>query len=276
MTPSLLIRIACVQIQAGSDAALNTARACGFIRQAATSGASFICLPEAVDLLEEDLDKMRAHARPISEHAVARAFSALARELGVWLLVGSVSTCNEQGQPVNRCLLLDQQGMIVDYYDKIHLFDATPGSTVYAESMLYERGSRAVVARTPWAMIGLSICYDLRFPHLFRALAQAGAKILTVPAAFMKITGEAHWHSLLRARAIENGCYVVAPAQCGNPYGTRWSYGHSLIVDPWGTVLAEAAEAEGVIYADYDPAAVTKARTAIPSLGQDRPFELIR
>ena len=276
MNSPLLTRIACVQIQAGSDATLNAARACEFIRQAATGGASFICLPEAVDLLDEDLDKMRAHARPLREHDTARVFSELARELGVWLLVGSVSTRNEQGQPVNRCLLLDQQGMIVDYYDKIHLFDATPSSTVYAESNLYERGSRAVVASNPWAEIGLSICYDLRFPQLFRALARAGATVLTIPAAFMKITGEAHWHSLLRARAIENGCYVVAPAQCGNPYGTRWSYGHSLIVDPWGLVLAEAAETEGVIYADYDPASVTKARTAIPSLGQDRPFELIR
>lgn len=276
MTTPGTTRIACVQIKAGSDANANTARACELIRQAASGGARFICLPEAVDLLDEDLSKMSAYARPLREHAAAQAFGRLARELGVWLLVGSISARDEQDRPVNRCLLLDSHGMIASYYDKIHLFDATPGSTVYAESTLYERGARAVVASVPWAKIGLSICYDLRFPHLFRALAQAGANILTVPAAFMKTTGEAHWHSLLRARAIENGCYVVAPAQCGNPYGARWSYGHSLIADPWGTVLAEAAEAEGVIYADYDPASVTKARTAIPSLGQDRPFELIR
>lgn len=274
MTSPLLTRIACAQLPAGPDAARNITRACAFIRQAAAGQARFICLPEAVDLLDEDPGKMRAQARPLGEHAAALAFGELARELGVWLLVGSVSTRNAHGQPVNRCLLLNPHGAVVSHYDKIHLFDATPGSTVYAESTLYERGSRAVVASTPWAEIGLSICYDLRFPHLFRALAQAGAKILTVPAAFMKITGEAHWHTLLRARAIENGCYVVAPAQCGNPYGNRWSYGHSLIVDPWGTVLAEADESEGVIYADYDPAAVLEARTAIPSLGQDRPFEL--
>lgn len=273
MNSPLLIRIACVQIQAGTDASRNTARACDFIRQAA-AGATFICLPEAVDLLDEDMDRMRTHARPPREHAAVQSFRTLARELGVWLLVGSVSTRNERGQPVNRCLLLNQQGATVEHYDKIHLFDANPGSTMYAESMLYERGARAVVAQTPWAEIGLSICYDLRFPHLFRALAQAGAKILTVPAAFMKITGQAHWHSLLRARAIENGCYVVAPAQCGNPYGSRWSFGHSMIVDPWGAVLAEADEAEGVIFADYDPAAVVTARASIPSLSQDRPFRL--
>lgn len=274
--PASAFKVACVQMTAGPDAAMNARRSLDLIAQAVSAGAKFVCLPEAVDMLDEDPARMRAHAAPMATHASLAQFRRAAQTLGVWVLVGSITALNERAQTVNRCVLLDDHGAIQGHYDKIHLFDAVPGTTRFTESDLYTAGRLATVVGTPWMRLGLSICYDLRFPQLYRALARAGATVLTIPAAFMKITGEAHWHSLLRARAIENGCYVVAPAQCGNPYGTRWSYGHSLIVDPWGLVLAEAAETEGVIYADYDPASVTKARTAIPSLGQDRPFELIR
>lgn len=272
--PALLFKVACVQTTAGPDPARNARLTFDLIAQAARTGAKFVCLPEAVDVLDEDPARLRAQAVPMATHASLTQFRRAAQTLGVWVLVGSITALNEHGETVNRCVLLDDQGAIRGHYDKIHLFDAMPGTTRFTESDLYVAGRQTVVVGTPWMRLGLSICYDLRFPHLFRALAHAGAMMLTVPSAFMKNTGQAHWHALLRARAIENGCFVIAPAQCGNPYGTRWSYGHSLIVDPWGTVLAEAGEEPGVIVAECDPDAVARARSSIPSLSQDRSFDL--
>lgn len=245
------------------------------IKESAAQGARFIALPEAVDLLDGDHERIHAHAWPVHHHPAIAAFRETAKSLGIWLLVGSVSARDETNQVVNRCVFVDARGNIVCHYDKIHLFDAIPGSAVFTESQIYARGTKAVVTSMPWGRLGLSICYDLRFPHLYRALAQAGANILAIPAAFMQVTGEAHWHALMRARAIENGCFVVAPAQCGLHYGTRRSFGHSLIIDPWGQVLAEAGTTEEIVYAALDLSQVQRARTAIPSLVQDRAFTLL-
>lgn len=271
------LRCACLQTNTGPDVHRNLSQALNMIREAAANGARFIALPEAVDLLDADPDRMRAFAMQTADHPFVRAMRSAARELGVSLLAGSVAARDDAGNVVNRSVLITPAGEIGFEYDKIHLFDAAPGAVVSTESKIYARGSRAVIAAlagTGWARIGLSICYDLRFPHLFRALARGGANILAIPAAFMQVTGEAHWHPLMRSRAIENGCFVIAPAQCGIHYGTRRSYGHSLIVDPWGRVLAEAGADEEIIYADLDHALVASARNAIPSLSQDRAFTL--
>lgn len=268
------LRVACVQVCAGDNAEDNVLRALREIRLAAQAGAQFITLPEAVDYLDADFERTREYAQTEPSHAALSAFSAVASELGTWLLVGSLTMRDDDGELVNRSLLLSPQGEVVCRYDKIHLFDALPGSSSFTESRLYKRGQHARLHDMPWGALGLSICYDVRFPHLFRGLAQAGAAMIAIPAAFMKVTGEAHWHTLVRARAIETGCFVIAPAQCGHHYGERYSFGHSLIVDPWGTVLADAGENPGFIIADLDLALVDQSRTRIPSLHQDREFVL--
>lgn len=268
------IRCACIQTSTGPDAGINLMNAVSMIKEAAARGATLIALPEAVDLLDGDPERMRAFAVPLEAHPAAAAFSRSAKELGVWVLAGSLAARDEAHRVVNRCVLIDPQGKLVCHYDKIHLFDAAPGAVVSTESAIYARGEQAVVASIGAARLGLAICYDLRFPQLFRTLAKGGANILSIPSAFMQVTGEAHWHALMRARAIENGCFVVAPAQCGNNYGTRHSYGHSIIIDPWGRILAEAGTEPEIIYATLDLALVGQARQAIPSLGQDKSFNL--
>ncbi|RJG14866.1 carbon-nitrogen hydrolase family protein [Massilia cavernae] len=268
------LHCACVQTTTGPDFERNLRESLQMIREAASRGATLIGLPEAVDLLDADNERMRAFAAPMHQHPALKGYRAAARELGVAVLVGSIAALNESGQMVNRCVFIDRQGAIACYYDKVHLFDAAPGEVVSTESKLYVAGTRAVVAELDHARIGLSICYDLRFPQLFRTLAKGGANVLAIPAAFMQVTGEAHWHALMRARAIENGCFVFAPAQCGNNYGARQSFGHSIIIDPWGRVLAETGTEPGIIDATLDLALVQQARRAIPSLGADRPFSL--
>lgn len=268
------IRCACIQTNTLPDLARNLAQTLAMIEEAANGGAELICLPEAVDVLDADNERMIAAALPLSSHPAIAKFRQAAESLKVWILVGSVAARNDAGEVVNRCVLIDASGALVCHYDKIHLFDAAPGAVVSTESKIYARGSQAVLANMGEAKIGLAICYDLRFPYLFRDLARAGATILSVPAAFMQVTGEAHWHALLRSRAIENGCFVIAPAQCGIHYGTRRSYGHSIIIDPWGRVLAEAGTEPTVIFASIDLALVAQARQAIPSLGQDRAYTL--
>jgi len=262
--------VACVQVCTDDRAQDNVQRAVAQIRLAAQAGAQFIALPEAVDYLDADFDRTRQYAQPEVSHRALAAFREVAREIGGWLLIGSLTVRDDDGELVNRSLLLSPEGEVVCRYDKIHLFDALPGSSSFTESRLYKRGQHARLHETPWGRLGLSICYDVRFPHLFRGLAQAGAAMISIPAAFMKVTGEAHWHTLLRARAIETGCFVIAPAQCGHHYGERYSFGHSLIVDPWGTVLADAGTDPGIVVADLDLALVEQARTRIPSLHQDR------
>jgi predicted amidohydrolase len=213
---------------------------------------------------------------PEDGHCALAAFQALAAELGAWLLVGSLTVrIAGETRVANRSLLLDPAGEIVARYDKIHMYDVdVPDGENHRESKNFRPGAEAVVAPTPWGRLGMTVCYDLRFAQLYRVLAQSGAIFLTIPSAFTKVTGAVHWHVLMRARAIETGSFVLAPAQTGHHPGHRQTFGHSMVVDPWGHVLAEAGEEPGVITARIDPAAVTRARTAIPALAQDRDFAL--
>ena len=209
-----------------------------------------------------------------SDHPGLAASRALAKTHAIWLLIGSAAIkIDESGKAVNRSYLLNPNGDIAAHYDKIHLFDAElPNGETYAESARFLAGSEATIAQTPFATIGLSICYDVRFPHLYRTLAQSGAHILTVPAAFTYTTGIAHWHILLRARAIENACYVIAPAQTGTHAGGRKTYGHSLIIDPWGEIIAEASTETGIITASLNLDKIPQTRQKLPSLKHTRDF----
>ena len=266
--------VACVQTNAGREIAPNIAAAEALVRDARNAGADFILLPENAVMIEPDDRLMREKAVPEEEHPAVAAFSALARETGAWLLVGSLAVRVGAGKVASRSLLVDATGAIVARYDKIHMFDVDINEREsYRESARIEAGNRAVVAPTPWGVIGMTICYDLRFPHLYRSLAKRGADFLAIPAAFTRTTGRAHWHVLQRARAIENGCYVFAPAQCGDHAEGRQTYGHSLIVDPWGTVLADGGEEVGFVLAEIDPASIAEARRRIPALTHDRPFD---
>ena len=212
-----------------------------------------------------------------SEHPAIPALAAAAKELGLWVLLGSLGIVRADGRIDNRAYLIDPAGRIAARYDKIHLFDVDlEAGKEYRESATIAPGSVAVVADTPWGGLGLSICYDLRFPQLYRRLAHEGATMLAVPAGFTRLTGKAHWHVLCRARAIENGAYVIAPCQNGTLEGGAECFGHSLIVDPWGEILADGGEEEGVVIAEIDPAKVTEARRRIPALTHDRDFSTER
>ena len=264
---------ACVQVSASDDVAANTARAVAGIREAASRGADFIALPENVTLMAADAAAIKRAAAPEGDHAGLAAIAEAARDVGRWVLAGSfaVRTPGEE-RLANRTVLIAPWGTVAARYYKIHMFDADLPDRRYAESESFRPGDRAVVAELPWLKLGLSVCYDVRFPHLYRSLAKAGAGMLAVPSAFTEGTGSAHWHVLLRARAIGTGCYVVAPAQTGSHPGGRRTYGHSLIVAPWGEVLADAGEGPGVITAVIDPAKVAEARTKLPALAHDRAF----
>ena len=237
-------KVACVQLTAGREIGPNVQAASALIRQANAAGARFILTPENTGMIEPDRTQLLVKAKAEAEHPALPAFRALAAELGVWLLLGSLQVKLDQTTCANRSFLIDDKGQVAARYDKIHMFDVDlKGGESYRESKTFRPGERAVMAATPWGKVGLSVCYDLRFAYLYRALAQAGASFLTVPAAFTRPTGEAHWHVLLRARAIETGCFVFAPAQCGEHAEGRKTYGHSLIVSPWGEVLADGGEA---------------------------------
>jgi predicted amidohydrolase len=267
-------RVACVQTNSAREIALNIDPIVALVGRAREGGADLVCLPENVSLLEPVSRLLREKAPTEDEHPALAAYREAAQSNGVWLLIGSLTVrLNGDDRLANRSLLVDAEGAIVARYDKIHLFDVDlgPGER-YRESATIAPGERAVVATTPWGRLGLSVCYDLRFPQLYRRLAQAGADFLTIPAAFTRTTGRAHWHVLQRARAIETGSWVFAPAQCGVHAEGRETYGHSLIVDPWGQIVADGGEDVGLIFADVDPAAVEAARRRIPSLQHDRPF----
>ncbi|HEX5458510.1 MAG TPA: carbon-nitrogen hydrolase family protein [Steroidobacteraceae bacterium] len=267
-------RVACVQIRAGADVAANLARTEALIREAYARGAQLITLPEVVDFRDEGVEPYRRYARPLAQHTAAQRLASLAAELRVFLLAGSLTIRAENGMLANRSLLFDPHGTIIAQYDKIHLFDTgVIGTDASKESDIFVPGSRAVLAPTAAGRLGFSICYDLRFPHLYRDLAKAGAQLLAVPSNFLETTGRAHWHVLLRTRAIENGCYVLAPAQCGESRPGKRSFGHSLIVDPWGEVLADAGpDEERIITADVDEGRIAEVRDRIRSLQHDRPF----
>ena len=267
------VTVACVQNSAGPEIEASMAEATRLVRAAHDRGAELICLPEYFSCLKTSDDQFVVGALSEAAHPALPHYRDLARELGVWLLLGSLAVKAGPDKVYNRSYLIDASGGIVSHYDKLHLFDVDlADGESYRESAAVAPGDRAVVAPTPWGPVGLSICYDLRFAHLYRALAQAGAVFLTVPAAFAQTTGQAHWHVLLRARAIETGCFVLAPCQCGTHGGGRPTYGHSLIVDPWGRVLADGGEEPGIIVATVDTAEVTKARSMVPALQHDRPF----
>ena len=265
---------ACVQTNSGRELQPNVEAAEALIRDASRAGAEFVLLPENVSMLEPNDLLQREKALPEQGHPAVEAFSRAAKDLGIWLLVGSIGVKLPQGKVANRSLLMDPSGRIVARYDKIHLFDVDlDNGESYRKSATIEPGGHAVVAPTPWGRLGMSICYDLRFPHLYRSLAHRGADFLSIPAAFTRTTGQAHWHVLQRARAIETGCYVFAPGQCGEHAEGRQTFGHSLIVDPWGRILADGADDVGFILAEVDPAKVWEARGKIPSLSHDRPFD---
>lgn len=262
---------ACVQMRSGREVAPNIEVAATLIGDAADRGADFVATPETTSLTE--LDRGALFEKTVSEDddAALKRFRTLAAERGIWLLIGSLLIKAAPDKIANRSFLIGPDGAVTARYDKIHMFDVDlPGGESYRESRNYRAGDEAVTADLPWGRLGLTICYDLRFPYLYRTLAHAGAAFLTVPSAFTRQTGEAHWHVLLRARAIETGAFVIAPAQGGRHETGRDTYGHSLIVSPWGDVLAEGGTEPGVIVAEIDPALVNDARRRIPSLQHDR------
>ena len=263
-----------MQLTSTTDIVRNIEISRGLIREAHGAGARLISLPEVVNLVQRSRRKSLEVVRTEDEEPALKAYCGLAKELGVWLHVGSlVVKLLDDDRNVNRSFLINDNGEIAATYDKIHMFDVDLENGVsFRESKAFRPGDRAVLAETPWCGIGLTVCYDVRFPYLYRALAHAGARVLMVPAAFTRQTGRAHWHILLRARAIETGCFVVAAAQCGDHEDGRETYGHSLVVAPWGEILADGGEAPGVVMADLDLSLVDKARGMVPSLTHDREF----
>jgi len=270
-----MLRIACLQTNSGNDYAANLATLAGMMREAAAGGAKFVFSAEYALMMDGSGRTMRENAQDARGEPALSALTALSRELGLWHLAGSLTLMSDDGRMFNRSVLISDKGEAVASYDKIHMFDATlPSGTVIKESSAYRPGERAVIATTPWGALGMSVCYDLRFPQLYRALARGGATMLAIPSSFQRETGKAHWHVLMRARAIENACFVIAPALCGDHPGKRMTYGHSLVIDPWGEVIADGGETPGVVYADLDLGQVEKVRGMLPSLSHDRPFAL--
>lgn len=266
-------RLACVQVNAGNEIGPNVTTASKLVREAVSGGATFVSLPECVALLEPDRDALRRKSPLEGEHPALAAFTELARDHAVWVHVGSLAVATSDDRIANRTFLIDPKGAIAARYDKIHMFDVDlDGGESYRESDTYRAGSTAVLVDLPWGGLGLTICYDVRFPPLYTHLARAGASFVGVPSAFTRTTGAAHWHVLLRARAIETGCWIFAAAQCGDHTAGRQTYGHSLIVDPWGRIVAEAGTEPGVIAAEIDPAKVIEARQSVPALTNARDY----
>lgn len=263
--------VSLIQLNTQDNIALNIAEVEKHVRESALRGAKLVCLPENTFFMKEQ----GKGAYPDMGAGIDLC-KKLALELKLWILVGSAQMPAEENKSYNRSLLIDDSGKLVAQYDKIHLFDVTlKNGETYNESARVEAGEHAVVADTPWGRLGMTVCYDLRFPYLYRALAIEGADFLTVPAAFTYTTGKAHWHTLLCARAIETGCYVFAPAQCGMHPGNRHTYGHSLVVAPWGEIIAEANEDQpGITLAEIDTDKVAEARQMIPSLHHGRKFAM--
>lgn len=275
-----MMRAGLVQLTVTDDPGANLPVTLAFVREAAAKGAGFVLTPEMTNGLSSSRAHQRAVFRSEAEDTTLAALRAEAKALGIWLLIGSLGllTTDADGRFANRSFLIGPDGEIIARYDKIHMFDVNVSATeIYRESEGYRPGTKAVMAETPFGVLGMTVCYDLRFPTLYRRLAQAGAQILTVPAAFNHITGSAHWEVLLRARAIETGCFVLAPAQTGfHPEAKgkgRHTHGHSLAVAPWGEVLADGGIEPGVTLVEIDLAKVTEARHRVPSLGHDRGFD---
>ena len=267
------LKIACIQTNSKSDPNINIREVSSLIRAARSNGAELITTPEVVGMLEPNREKALNKAQPENYHGVLREFRALSRDLAIWLLIGSISIKLSNGKLANRSFLINPDGQIIARYTKIHMFDVEVNDgSIYRESATYQPGTSACLARTPWGLVGLTVCYDIRFPALYRDLAKAGAKIIFIPSAFTEVTGEAHWHILQRARAIENGCFIVSAAQTGTHEQNRKTFGHSIIVDPWGNILADANKDVGFITADLDLNLVDEVRKKIPSLTHDREY----
>lgn len=271
------VSVACIQMTTTNDMAWNIDEMERLVHEAASKGARFVTMPENVFFMRaKDTDDVPLH--PMETHPGVTRCMALAKKYGIWVLIGSVFVpCPNDPKKLdrwyNRAVLINGTGDIVAHYDKIHLFDASFGENkYYQESARICPGDQVTVANTPWGALGMTICYDVRFPHLYRDLAKHGVEMLAIPAAFARVTGEAHWHVLLRARAIENGAYVIAAAQCGEHPGNKRTYGHAMIISPWGEIIAEAGEEPCVIIADIDMGHVRKVRKNMPTLQHDRSY----
>ena len=269
-------KVALIQMRSGLDPQANLVAVLAGIDEAKRGGVDYVQTPEMTNVLENKRERLFTKIFGEEQDPTLATLREVARKLSIYIHLGSLAVKASPEKAANRAFLIDRKGDIAARYDKIHMFDVDlANGESYRESNSYRPGEVAVVADLPWGRLGLSVCYDLRFPALYRALAEAGASFLAIPSAFTKQTGEAHWHVLMRARAIENGCFVFAAAQGGRHEHGRETFGHSLVVDPWGKIIAEGGTEPGVIIADIDPAQVTAARSRIPSLLHGRRFELI-
>lgn len=267
-------KVALVQLTAEREFAPNIDKACRFVRRAREEGADLVTLPENTTMIEPVTVSALRKAETEDTHPGLDTFRTIASETGAWILIGSLSIKIADDRIANRSFLLDGSGEIVARYDKLHLFDVQlANGEAYRESDYVRPGDQAVLAPTPWGPLGMTVCYDIRFPNLYRELAQAGARYLAIPSAFTETTGKAHWHILNRARAIETGAYVISPAQWGEHAEGRRTYGHSLVVDPWGEVILDGEKGEGLHIVEIDPAKVDQARARIPSLTHDRDYK---
>lgn len=266
-------KAALIQMRTRLEPADSLEQATKLIRQAVTDGAHYVQTPEVSNMIQKNRAGLFERLKPESEDDSLRAYRALAKELDIHLHIGSLAVLATPDRAANRSFLIAPDGKLLASYDKIHMFDIDLGTgESYHESANYQPGETTILTDLPWGRLGLTICYDMRFPALYRALAEAGADFIAVPSAFTKPTGEAHWHTLLRSRAIENGCFILAAAQAGTHESGRLSYGHSLIVSPWGEILAEGDTEIGIVSATIDPAKVTEARRKVPSLQHGRRF----
>ena len=274
--PGSAFKLALVQMQSGLEPHANLAALLPAVEEAKRGGADYVLTPEMTNILALKRDHL--FAKIVAEEAdpTLATLREVARKHGIYIHIGSLAVKTSSEKAANRSFLIDRKGEIAARYDKIHMFDVDlAGGESYRESNNYRAGEVAVVADLPWGRLGLSVCYDLRFPALYRALAEAGASFLAIPSAFTRQTGEAHWHVLMRARAIENGCFVFAAAQGGRHENGRETFGHSLVVDPWGRIVAEGGVEPAVLIVEIDPAQVAAARARIPSLYHGRRFELV-
>jgi predicted amidohydrolase len=276
MTTSETFRIGLIQMRSGRAPAQNVDTASKLIREAKSAGATYVQTPEMTNIMEMKRDILLTQIGEEENDTSLSAFRQLARETGIHIHVGSLALKIAPDRAVNRGYLIDPAGELVASYDKIHMFDVDlANGESYRESRTYRPGEQAVLADLPWGRLGLTICYDLRFPALYRALAEAGASFLAIPSAFTRQTGEAHWQTLMRARAIETGCFVLAAAQGGTHENGRETYGHSIVVDPWGRVIAEGGTEPGIVMAEINVAEITTARARVPSLQHGRRFEVV-
>jgi deaminated glutathione amidase len=270
-----MTKVSVVQMRSGRDMARNLVDAIALVRDAAAQGATYVLTPEVSNIFEPDKDRLKAVAMRQEEDIFVRGFSALAQELGIYLHAGSLALNAGQEKLANRSMLFGPDGALITTYDKIHLFDIDlPNGETYRESASYNPGEAAVTAQLPDFKLGFAICYDMRFPRLANALATAGCAVLTYPAAFTVPTGQAHWHVLLRARAIETGSFVLSAAQGGVHDSGRATYGHSIVISPWGEVLVELGDEPGVLVVDIDAAHSADVRARVPALKHARDFAL--